>query len=356
MNKPAATGTEAVFRDYAASAAIFAVAAAALYLCAQLVLPFLTPLVLALVLAILAAPLLRIIERRIKIPSLAATIVLLIVCAIVLVPLTPLIVQLVQDAAAGAVSVRAKIDAGLIQQTLSAHPTIAAFAERVLGYVDASGVAGAAARWLTDVSANFVRGSVTQFAGMLLIVYLLFYFLRDARLALDAARRFVPFTDAETDLLFMRIVDTVRAIVYGTVIMGVVKGVLGAAIFAAAGLPAPLFWGFVMGLFAILPVVGTGLVWIPAAVFLAADGRWLASILLTGAFGLIVVFDTFVYPVLVGNRLRFHSVVVFIAAAGGLIVFGPIGFILGPLIVAVSFTVRDILAARYRVSSEGQVP
>jgi predicted PurR-regulated permease PerM len=318
-----------------------------IYFCFQFTLPFLTPLTMAIVLSILAAPLHRRVERKLKSSAMAATLTLTAVAFMVVVPLTFLIAGMVQEAAAGALSIHSKIDAGVLEQTLAAHPKIAALVARGIHYMEASSLASRVASWLTGASGYLVTGSVTQFLGALLTFYLLFYFLRDWRQAAPWAQRFLPFTEAEIETIFDRAADAVRAIIYGTAIMGVLKGVLGGIFFAVAGLPAPLFWGIVMGLLAILPVVGTGLIWIPATLVLALNGDWITAVVLAGAFIAILPLDTIVYPVLVGNRIRFHTVVVFISAAGGLIVFGPIGFILGPLIVAITFALWDVAYARY---------
>ncbi len=327
-------------------AAIVAVAIIGAYLCFKLALPFLTPLAVALALSILFTPFHNWVKRKVQKPALSAALSVLTIAVIVIVPVTLLVVQMVQEAANGAQLIRSEIDGGLFQKTLDAHPKIAPAVTWIVAQIDLPGLISGGASWLTNASTSLLQGSVVQFIGVLLTFYLLFYFLRDRHDALASLRTFLPFSDTETSKLFGRVVDTVYAIVFGTIITGTIQGVLGGLIFWAFALPAPLLWGMVMGLFAILPIVGTSMVWIPAAIFLALNGAWIKAAILTAAFVGISVLDTFLYPVIVGDRMKLHTALTFISAIGGLIVFGPAGFILGPVVVAVTLAVKEILHAR----------
>ena len=149
------------------------------------------------------------------------------------------------------------------------------------------------------------------------------------------------------DQLFANVSDTVHATLYGTITVAIVQGALGGLMFWWLGLPAPLLWGVVMGLLAVVPVLGAFVIWIPAAIFLVLEGSGAKALLLT-LWGVIVVggIDNLLYPMLVGKRLRMHTVPAFIAIVGGLIVFGPSGLILGPVIVTVTRLLLHIWRAR----------
>jgi predicted PurR-regulated permease PerM len=113
------------------------------------------------------------------------------------------------------------------------------------------------------------------------------------------------------------------------------------------GLPAPILWGAVMAVLSFLPMLGTGIVWVPAAGFLALQGHWIKAIILMGwgmlAIGLV---DNFMYPTLVGKRIRLHMIAVFIAVLGGVMLFGFAGVILGPLLFAMAYAVLQIWRER----------
>jgi len=114
-----------------------------------------------------------------------------------------------------------------------------------------------------------------------------------------------------------------------------VQGLLGGLMFWWLGLPAPLLWGLVMALLAVVPVLGAFIVWIPAALFLALEGEWLRALLLAG-WGMLVVgtIDNLLRPVLVGRRLKLHTVPAFLSVVGGLMLFGAVGLLLGPMLLA----------------------
>jgi AI-2E family transporter len=180
----------------------------------------------------------------------------------------------------------------------------------------------------------------------------LFYFLRDRRLALASALDLLPLSAAELTQVTSRVVDTIYATFYGTLVCAAVQGALGGVMFLWLGLPAPLFWGVIMALLAIVPVFGAFVIWIPAAAFLALDGHWVQALILT-AWGSIVIagIDNVLYPILVGNRLRLHTVPAFVAVVGGLVVFGTSGVVVGPLVVTVTLALLEIWRARTQARS-----
>ena len=112
-------------------------------------------------------------------------------------------------------------------------------------------------------------------------------------------------------------------------------------------LPEPLLWGIVMGLLAVIPVLGAFVIWVPAALFLLLAGSAEKAMLLT-LWGAIVVggIDNLLYPMLVGKRLRMHTVIAFISIVGGLIVFGPAGLILGPVAYTVTRHLLEFWSSR----------
>ncbi len=112
--------------------------------------------------------------------------------------------------------------------------------------------------------------------------------------------------------------------------------------FWGLGLPAPLLWGIVMGLLAIIPVLGAFVIWIPAAIWLASQGMWGKALLLTAWGGIVVAgIDNLIYPILVGNRLQQHTVLAFISLVGGLMFFGASGIILGPLSITATLLLLE---------------
>ena len=149
------------------------------------------------------------------------------------------------------------------------------------------------------------------------------------------------------DRLFERVGDSIHATIYGTLVVSAVQGLLGGLMFWWLGLPAPLLWGVVMGLLAVVPVLGAFVVWIPAAFFLALEGSWGKALILTLWGGVVVAgIDNVLYPILIGNRLKTHTVLAFISVVGGLTLFGPSGLILGPIALTITAALLEIWRCR----------
>jgi predicted PurR-regulated permease PerM len=200
---------------------------------------------------------------------------------------------------------------------------------------------------LSSGMSSVVSGSVWAVAELLITFFALFYFFRDRRPALQAVRSLVPLSEAEMNEVFVRISDTIYATVYGTLAVALVQGFLGGLMFWVLGVQGALLWGTVMGLLAVIPVLGAFIVWVPAALFLALEGSWGKAVILTvwGA-GVVSLIDNLLYPLLVGKRLRLHTLPVFIAIVGGILLFGSAGVILGPVTLAVMVALVDIWRRR----------
>lgn len=119
-------------------------------------------------------------------------------------------------------------------------------------------------------------------------------------------------------------------------------------------LPEPLFWGIVMGLLAVVLVLGAFVILAPAAIFLLLECSLEKALLLT-LFSAIVIggIDNLIYPMLVGNRLRMHTIIAFISIVGGLIVFGPAGLILGPMVFKVTRFILEIWSSQNADKAKG---
>lgn len=311
----------------------------------RLAVPFLPALTWALALAILFAPLHRLLESAIHSPNLAATLCVLLIAVIVVVPAIFIADRIIGEAVNGAQTIQAMIESGEWRRKFEAHPRIAPAGDWIARELDLTGLANSVTSWLTNLGASFVQGSILQLIGIVLSFYLLFYFLRDRVMALDSLRSLTPLSETDMTRLFVDVSDTVHATLYGTLVVAIVQGTLGGLMFWWLGLEAPLLWGTIMGLLAVIPVLGAFVIWIPAAIFLVLEGSGEKALLLT-LWGAIVVggIDNLLYPLLVGRRLKIHTVLAFISLVGGLIVFGAAGLILGPVI----FTVTRLLLEIWR--------
>jgi predicted PurR-regulated permease PerM len=144
--------------------------------------------------------------------------------------------------------------------------------------------------------------------------------------------------------------------VKGTLIIGLVQGVLGGIIFAVLDIDGAVFWGSVMVIMSLLPVVGAGLVWGPAAIIMAANGAYAKAIVLV-VFGVLVIglVDNLLRPILVGRDTRMPDYLVLLSTLGGLTVFGASGFVIGPVIAALFLTLWVMFAKDFNHAGQATV-
>lgn len=340
-------------RSHVQTLVLMAVTALGIYVCYLLAAPFLQALAWALALAILFTPLQRWLESRLKHANLAAVVSVLGIGLMVVIPAILVGQQLVLQTAKGTELIEAKLSSGEWHRALEAQPRLAPLIDWMEKEIDLPGTIKALASWLSAAAGSILKGSVFQVVGFCLVFYLLFFFLRDRRLALHSLRSLSPLSKLEMDRLFRRVGDTIHATIYGTLAVSAVQGLLGGLMFWWLGLPTPLLWGVVMALMSVVPVLGGFVIWIPAALFLMMEGSWGKALILT-LWGIMVVgtIDNLLRPVLVGKRLKLHTVLAFISVVGGLILFGAAGLILGPVSLTLTIGLLEIWTDRIRVPAE----
>lgn len=187
---------------------------------------------------------------------------------------------------------------------------------------------------------------VFQFFVML---YTMFFFLTDGPGLLRGGLAYLPLTDAEKQRMLEKFVSVTRATLKGTVLIGMTQGLLSGLAFWAVGIDGPIFWGTVMTLLSIIPGVGGALVWVPAATILIATGEVWQGIALA-AFCVVVVgtVDNLLRPRLVGRDTQMHELLIFFSTLGGLLLFGAMGFIIGPILAALFVTAWEMFGTAFR--------
>lgn len=309
---------------------------AAGFVCYLIAAPFFSAIVWALTLAVLFIPLQRWLERKTHHKNVAALIAVLVIALIVVVPVIFVIQRLTLQVASGAELVSGKLASGEWRRVLEAQPKISSVTNLITEHLDIPGTVKNVASWLSKAAGGVVMGSVYHIINFCLVFYLLFFFLRDRHSALTSLRKFLPLSHKGVEHLFTRVADTIHATIYGTLAVAAIQGLLGGLMFWWLGLPAPLLWGVVMALLAIIPVLGSFVIWMPAALFLMLEGSW-GKALILALWGALIVgtIDNLLRPVFVGNRLKLHTVLAFISVIGGLMLFGASGFVLGPITLTI---------------------
>ena len=173
------------------------------------------------------------------------------------------------------------------------------------------------------------------FLGLPLMIYLAFFLLRDGSKLVELLIQALPLGDERERLLFAKFAEVTRATVKGNLLIAIIQGALGGLIFWILGISGALLWGVVMAIVSLLPAVGAALVWVPAAIYLAAIGDVVEAVVLT-VFGVVVIglADNLLRPVLVGRDTKLPDYIVLLSTLGGIVMFGINGFVMGPLVAA----------------------
>ena len=195
---------------------------------------------------------------------------------------------------------------------------------------------------------GYTQNLITLVVNFFLMLYLLFFFIRDGREIMRAIMHAIPLGDSMEEQLFVRFATTARATLKGSVIVAVTQGTIGGITFWILGIPGAVFWGTIMTLLSLLPAVGSGIIWAPAAVILFLSGDRVEAIVLV-LIGVLVIglVDNILRPILVGRDTRMPDYLVLLSTLGGLAWFGLSGFVIGPCIAALFITVWEIVGKEY---------
>ncbi|UXY13671.1 AI-2E family transporter [Chitiniphilus purpureus] len=308
------------------------------------------------VLAIVFHPLYRRLLKPLRQrPTLAALATLLLCLLIVILPLALTGAALVQEGTQ------------LYQRLQSGQIDVGTYLQRVLGslpgwafrLLDFFGIAdlatlqarlsaglNQASRFLAGYALNLGQNAFQFLIGLGVMLYLLFFLLRDGAALAERIKRALPLSPEHKRYLIDKFATVIRATIKGNLVVAAVQGTLGGVIFALLGIHGALLWGVLMALLSLLPAVGAGLVWGPAAVYFLATGALWQGLALT-AFGVLVIglVDNLLRPILVGKDTQMPDYVVLVSTLGGMAIFGLNGFVIGPVIAALFIATWDLFTA-----------
>lgn len=209
---------------------------------------------------------------------------------------------------------------------------------------------------LAPLGGRIFIGALGTVVSFVLMMVMLFFMIRDGEQILATLRALVPLSPTHKMRLFDHLASVTRAVFYGSGVTALVQGTLVGIGFLIVGLPSPVVFGVLAALFALVPLAGTPVVWLPAVLVLAAQQRWIAAIFLL-VFGLIIAtLDNFLRPLLVSGRAPVAALTVFIGVLGGVSAFGPMGLFLGPLVLSLVIAlIRFTLEVRQVDDTEPEV-
>jgi predicted PurR-regulated permease PerM len=203
------------------------------------------------------------------------------------------------------------------------------------------------AGYLAERLGTVLRNIAAFIFDLFVMIFAMFYFFRDAGQITRGVRSILPFDAEHRDAMLTQARDLISASVLTSLVIAAIQGALGGLGFAIVGLPAPIFWGVVMAFFSLVPVVGSGLIFVPASLWLGFTGHWGRAVLLLAICAVVsTLVDNFVRPLLLGGRTQLSGLVIFISVVGGVGLFGMLGLVLGPILVATAAGVLNVYMDR----------
>jgi len=308
--------------------------------------PFIYAIFWAVILAGLFMPVYEKVDKKLGRPTISATIVLVLICLIFILPfgfIISLLLKESMDIYQGISNDQSQINVyvrkltELIKHnpyTDSLHLDDAALTEKI------TEISKSVAGYFFENLKNFTQNTLQFIVQLGVMLYALFYFIRDGEKFLETILRLLPLENDRDRILLKKFQKTANSTLKVTLIIGGIQGILGGLLFLVTGIQGAILWGVVMIITAVIPVVGCALVWVPAGIFMIITGHFWTGILIL-AFGSLVIsmVDHFLRPILLGKDVSMHPLLIFLSTMGGIIVFGFTGFIIGPIIMSLAMAV-----------------
>jgi predicted PurR-regulated permease PerM len=313
------------------------------YLVFRITAPFLIPLAWSAVLAIFFFPAFLLLSKRLSVTK-AALLSTIGVTLILIVPVLIVLLFAGREAVEITARISTLISSGGVVVPVSMTEAIRHHLPQSLQDLDFMGPLQQGmervASYLAGSLGRMLKNLFSFIVNLFILLFALFFVFRDGESILRALRHLIPFEKNIQDEMLKESRDLIFASVAVALLIAAIQGVLGGTAFALTRLPAPVFMGVLIAFFSIVPVVGSALIWAPAALWLGLNGSWgkavLVVIICGGVAGLA---DNLVRPMLLRNRTRLNDLLLFISILGGLQVFGLLGLVAGPTIVAAALGV-----------------
>lgn len=294
----------------------------------------------------------------------AALITLMLILGIVIVPAIFLAMALLQEAAYFYVKIQSgDIDfAHMFAQVINSLPRWARGFLRNWGLTNFDAAQAMLTRGITSsfrtlaTQALVIGQSAFGFIMALgVMLYLAFFLLRDGEHLARRVAAAAPLRPHQRHALIQQFVIVIRATIKGSIVVAIVQGLIGGVVFWALGIQGALLWGVLMGAFSLLPAIGTGLIWVPVAIYLFATGAiWQGAVLVACGVLVIGMVDNVLRPILVGRDTRIPDYVVLISTLGGIEMFGFNGIVIGPVIAALFIATWNIFTRMRGADEPGQ--
>jgi predicted PurR-regulated permease PerM len=320
------------------------------YLSYLILKPFLTPIAWAIVMTVIFYPVFIYLRKFIKWKSVASAITLVITIGVIVGPFSYLTVNLAKELRDFAEYLNTQ-GIGRVDDWLK-NPQVVWLEERIQSTLNLEefDISATITKNLSKIGkailGNVTRGVAnvfTVFIHFLLMVFAMFFMLKDAPDFMKKIRDYMPFSDQQKDRLESQMKDMVISTIYGGVVVALLQGVFGGITFFFLGLKSPVLLGTAIGFMSFIPGLGAASVWVPVVAYFVIKEAFLnALILLIVGIFVISMIDNILKPIIISGRTRIPTLIIFFSVVGGLNMFGLIGLILGPLVLALFISVLEI--------------
>jgi predicted PurR-regulated permease PerM len=325
------------------------------YLVFRIAEPFLVPLAWSAIIAIFFFPLYQRLRERMSL-NMSAALSTVAVTLVLIVPVLLVLLYAAREAVDTAARLRAMLAAGGNLAPTSFADIIRKHLPESLQDIDFMGPLQQAteriASYLAGSLAAMLKNLVALVINLFIVLFALFFVFRDGDKILRGLRHLIPFEKNIQEEMISESQDLIFASVAVALLVAAIQGLLGGMAFAVTGLSAPIFMGVLIGFCSIVPVIGSALIWAPAAGWCAFNGSWgKAIVILVICGGVAGVADNIVRPLLLRNRTRLNDLLLFLSILGGLQVFGLLGLVIGPTVVAAALAIFRVYT-EYRNEQE----
>jgi predicted PurR-regulated permease PerM len=330
-----------------------------IYLSYKIVKPLVSPIIIAALLVYIFNPIYKGLNNKIKRKNLSSLIMTIAIILIITIPFIFVLNSIIKEAAITSVIASQKISTGNIfgVRCTDKDNFLCGLSERVKNfasdpkkryYIDST-IKGISS-FVTGQISGFIIAVPRRIFDIVVLFFVMFYLFRDKDMFIKKIKELLPIKQEYKEQIIKQINEVTSAIIYGYLIVGVIQGTILAILFFIFGLSSPILWGILMMILSILPVIGPTIIWIPGSILLFISGYMEGNtglaikgiiLLLFGLF-IFTPIDNIVKPKMIGNKTKIHSTFIIIGLIGGIIMFGFIGFVIGPLILALLVTFIDI--------------
>lgn len=299
-----------------------------------------TNIILGLVLALAFTPVYKWLAKRLKSKNLSATLVLIGLLLIIILPGSYIVNSLLRQTSS-AFGILSSVDVdSLTFLPESLRGNLDVYIDEILVNVS---------NFIIENTPDLIGSIAGIMVGMFIMFFVFFYAIRDGSDWVTGLKKILPMRQDFCSALFKDGENMIDAVIYGYLLTAIIQGTLGGLAFFFLGIPNPILWGFIMTILASIPFLGTPIVFVPAALFQLFGGQYFKGIfLLAFGFLFLINIDNFLRPKLIGSKSKVHPVIILIGIFGGLSVFGFVGILLGPLVLSLLILLTKFVLLEFK--------